>query len=113
MHELPDQFFDAAGAPMSAAEFRKAYPQRMRVRVTEVPVRLLIMTEFVGINHTQSGTPKIYETSVYYAGVAGPKFVSSRWSGGLKRARAVHASTAAAAWLGLGVWWWLRARSAS
>ena len=96
---------------MGAAEFHKRYPCRTAVTYHDT-LGLIIGTEFVGINHnTGRGRIQIYETTVYVKGT-GRKLVCNSWSSSLRWARATHAVVCVAAWLGVAVWWHLRAARA-
>ena len=108
-HELRSSFYDPAGAPMDAVEFRKTYPARTHIAMTPL-FGVVIVTDFVGINHRAGkGTPKIYETWVAVLVRAGRVTVSSSWTGGMKRSVAIHACVVLAAACGGFAWWRFKA----
>lgn len=103
-------FYDTAGEPMPPDEFKKAYPERKHILMWSL-LGVVVGTDFVGINHAAGkGTPKIYETWVCVLTRSGRVHVSSSWSGGLKRAGALHGCIALAVALGGCLWWRLKAR---
>ena len=108
-HELRSSFYDPAGAPMDAAEFRKAYPARKHILLWSV-LGVVVGTDFVGINHAPGrGTPKIYETWVCAITPAGRVLVSSSWTGGLRRSVTMHGCVALAVLFGGFAWWRFKA----
>jgi hypothetical protein len=103
-------FYDTAGVPMGADEFKEAYPERRHIMLWPL-FGVVVGTDFVGINHAAGkGTPKIYETWVCVITRSGRVFVSSSWSGGLKRSVMLHGFTAVLVVFGGALWWRLRAR---
>ncbi len=105
-HTADHAFYDVAGHPMAGGAFRKKYPARCLIR-RWVQGNLLICTEFVGINHTDKpGRLAIYETTV----TVRYTHVVSAWTGGYKRAVAMHYWVCLRAVLGGLLWWRVRER---
>ena len=100
-HETRHPYYDVAGTQISGKEFKKRYPARLAVAVSEL-WGLVFVTEFVGIDHAHRGPPKIFETIVYTKEGA---LVHSSWAGGYTRARARHLWIGLRAVLGAGLWW--------